>query len=275
MKVLNLVPYQSQVPGRLAHELQNNRQGVVLRIFEEIMRSAVVMGISVEAKSAKMNAVEAIDKIKEVYPTAHIEDIAEAIKMGAFGQIKLDNQLHTLSASNIFQWYREFRANHQDKMKSPPPPPPPYQEFIVTEDMKTAIMRKSFYRFINEPQECDHMIELYYDKLTSWGVLNASTEVKNDAYQSEVFKLVNNVPIEFMQTKVTRTQVREFQRYYDEREDKTKMDFTLWKENPLHKRAVWASKRKILMDFLKTADKEFLMAKFDEKHGTRGPDTVS
>jgi len=216
MKVLNLVPYQSQVPGRLAHELQNNRQGVVLRIFEEIMRSAVVMGISVEAKSAKMNAVEAIDKIKEVYPTAHIEDIAEAIKMGAFGQIKLDNQLHTLSASNIFQWYREFRANHQDKMKSPPPPPPAYKEFEVTEEMKNA-----------------------------------------------------------MQTKQLRTQVREFQRYYDDREDKTKMDFTLWKENPLHKRAVWASKRKIIMDFLKTADKEQLMAKFDEKHGTTGSDSLS
>jgi len=275
MKVLNLVPYQSQVPGRLAHELQNNRQGVVLRIFEEIMRSAVVMGISVEAKSAKMNAVESIDKIKEVYPTAHIEDIAEAIKMGAFGQIKLDNQLHTLSASNIFQWYREFRANHQDKMKSPPPPPPEYKEFEVTEEMKNAVMRKSFYRFISEPDECDHMIELYYDKLTSWSVLNASTEVKNDAYQSEVFKLVNNVPFEFMQTKQLRTQVREFQRYYDDREDKTKMDFNMWKENPLHKRAVWASKRKILMDFLKTADKEQLMAKFDEKHGTTGSDSLS
>jgi hypothetical protein len=275
MKVMNLVPYNSQLPGRISHELQNNRQGVVLRIFEEIMRSAVVMGISVEAKSAKMNTVEAIDKIKEVYPTAHIEDIAEAIKMGAFGQIKLDNQLHTLSASNIFQWYREFRANHQDKMKSPPPPPAPYQEFEVTEEMKNAIMRKSFYRFISEPQECDHMIELYYDKLSSWDVLNASTEVKNEAYQSEVFKLINNVPLELMQNKVSRTQVREFQKYYDEREDKTKMDFTFWKENPLHKRAVWASKRKIIMDFLKTADKEKLMDKFDEKHGTRGSDTLS
>jgi hypothetical protein len=266
MKVLNLVPYNSQVPGRLIHELQNNRQGVVLRIFEEIMRSAVVMGISVEAKSAKMNAVEAIDKIKEVYPTAHIEDIAEAIKMGAFGQIKLDNQLHTLSASNIFQWYREFRTNHQDKMKSPPPPPPPYQEFEVTEEMKNAVMRKSFYRFITAPDECDHMIDLYYDKLSSWNVLNDSTEVKNDAYQSELLKLVNNVPLEFMQNKLMRTQVREFQRYYDEREDKNKMDFTLWKENPLHKRAVWSAKKKIIRDFLKTADVEMLMQKFDEKH---------
>lgn len=267
MKVMNLVPYNSQLPGRLSHELANNRQAVVLRIFEEIVRNAVVMGISVEAQSAKRNAVEAIDEIKKVYPTAHIDDIAEAIKMGAFGHIKLDNQLHTLSASNIFQWYKEFRLHHQDKMKSPPPPPPAYQEFEVTEEMKVAIMRKSFYRFITAPLECDHMIDLYYDKLEKWDVLRPSTDEKNQAYQSEVFKLVNNVPMEFMQTKVMRTQVREFQRYYDEREDKSKMDFTLWKDNPLHKRAVWAAKRKIVLDFLKKANIEELMNRFDQENG--------
>jgi hypothetical protein len=73
--------------------------------------------------------------------------------------------------------------------------------------------------------------------------------------------------MEFMQTKVVRTQVREFQRYYDEREDKTKMDFNLWKDNPLHKRAVWAAKRKIVLDFLKKANIEELMNRFDQENG--------
>lgn len=255
------------LPGRLNHELANNRQGVVLRIFEEIMRSAVVMGISVEARSAKMNAVESLDKIREVYPMAVVEDIAEAIKMGAFGQIKLDNQLHTLSASNIFQWYREFRLNHQDKMKSPPPPPPAYQDFEITEEMKIAIMRKSFFRFITAPYECDHMMDLYFDKLTKWDVLRPSNEDKTNAYLSEVLKLVNNVPLEFMKDKASREKVREFQRYYDEREDKTKMDFTLWKENPLHKRAVFMAKRRLILDFLATTTTEELMAKFDRENG--------
>lgn len=273
MKVLNLIPQNVQVSGRLSHELANNKQQTVLRIFEEIVRNAVIMGISVEAQSAKRNAIEALDKIREVYPHAHLDDIAEAIKMGAFGQIKLENQLHTLSASNIFQWYREFRLNHQDKMKSPPPPE--YKEMEITEDMKTAMIRKSFFRFITAPLECDHMIDPYYDKLSSWGVLNASTEDKNLAYHYEVEKLVNNVPLEFMQDKATRTKVREFQRYYDEREDKLKMNFAMWADNPLHKRAVWASKRRLVLEFLKTADIQMLMDKFDEKHGTKRSDTLS
>jgi hypothetical protein len=133
--------------------------------------------------------------------------------------------------------------------------------------MKVAIMRKSFYRFITAPLECDHMIDLYYDKLEKWDVLRPSMDDKNQAYQSEVFKLINNVPFEFMQTKVVRTQVREFQRYYDEREDKSKMDFNLWKDNPLHKRAVWAAKRKIVLDFLKKANIEELMNRFDQENG--------
>jgi hypothetical protein len=274
MKVMNLVPYNSALPGRLSHELANNRQAVVLRIFEEIVRNAVVMGISVEAQSAKRNAVEAIDEIKKVYPTAHIDDIAEAIKMGAFGHIKLDNQLHTLSASNIFQWYKEFRLHHQDKMKSPPPPPPAYKEFEVTEEMKVAIMRKSFYRFITAPNECDHMMDLYYEKLEKWDVLRPSTDAKNDAYQYEVFKLINNVPFEFMTDKASRTKVREFQRYYDELEDKRKIRFEMWAENPIHKRAVYMAKRKLIMDFLKTANTEELMDIFDSKNGEPGHTTV-
>jgi hypothetical protein len=265
-KVMNLVPASNNLPGRLGVELANNRQAVVLRIFEEINRNAIVMGISVEAQSAKRNAIESIDRIKEEWPQAHIDDICEAIKMGAFGQIKLDNQLHTMSASNIFNWYKEFRMNHQDKMKSPPPPPPEYKEFMITEDMKTAMIRKSFFRFISDPNESDHMIEPYYDKLITLGVLRPSDEVKTLAYHAEIFKLVNNVPMDFMYDKPKRLKCREFQNYYDGLEDKTKINFSMWAENPLHKRAILMAKRKMVIDFLKTTDKNAVMDAFDKYH---------
>jgi hypothetical protein len=100
--------------------------------------------------------------------------------------------------------------NHQDKMKSPPPPPPEYKEFMITEDMKTAMIRKSFFRFISDPNESDHMIEPYYDKLITLGVLRPSDEVKTLAYHAEIFKLVNNVPMDFMYDKPKRLKCREF-----------------------------------------------------------------
>jgi hypothetical protein len=97
-------------------------------------------------------------------------------------------------------------------------------------------------------------------------VLRPSDEVKTLAYHAEIFKLVNNVPMDFMYDKPKRLKCREFQNYYDGLEDKTKINFAMWTDNPLHKRAIIMAKRKMVIDFLKTTDKNAIMDAFDKHH---------
>lgn len=265
MKVYNLVPAVISEPGRLSVELAHDKQKVILRIFEEIVRSAVIMGINVEAQSAKHNAIEVVDYIKKQWPYAHIDDICQSIKMGAYGQLKFDGQLSTLSASNIYQWYKEFRLSHQDKMVAPPPAPPPaYPE--PTEDMKKTIIRESFESYINDPVEKEHMANLHFDRLVALG-LNLSNQDKIDAFHKELQKLINNPPIDLFKEKKGRIQIREIQNYWDSLEDKGQYNYNLHAENPLHKQAVTQSKIKLANAWLKKQDKNELLKKFDEKYG--------
>jgi cellobiose-specific phosphotransferase system component IIA len=262
MKIYNMVPAVISEPGRLSTELARDKQSVVLKIFEQISRAAVIMGINVEGASAKHNAIEAIDYIKKNYPYAHVDDICQAIKMGAFGQLKFDGQLSTLSASNIFQWYKDFRLNHQDKMVSPPP------AVVVTNDepdeqMKKDAIRASFINFITDPKANDILVDLHFDRLLKIG-LNLSNEEKRESFNKEMTKIINNPPIEFYQNKKTREMVREIQTYWDSLEDKHKYNYSLMAENAMHKRAVWASKKDVCIKYIASQDKETLIKKFDE-----------
>lgn len=264
MKIYNLVPYEANQPGRLTTEYARDKQAVVLKIFEQINRSALIMGISVDAHVAKHNAIEAISHIKTSYPHAHIDDICKAIKMGAFGEIKLDNQLNTLSASNIFQWYKEFRLNHQDKMVSPPPAPKPY----ITEpdeDVKKTIARMSFEKFISDVRNNDLIIELHFDVLLKIG-MELSKEEKKETFTKQMEKLINNPPIEFYTSKKTREQVREIQTYWDSLEDKNQYDYPRMSHNIMHKQAVRDTKKAIAMKYVGSMSKEEIMAKYDEVH---------
>jgi len=264
MKIYNLVPYEANQPGRLTAEYARDKQAVVLKIFEQINRSALIMGINVDAHVAKHNAVEAIGKIKTSYPHAHIDDVCLAIKMGAFGEIKLENQLNTLSASNIFQWYKEFRLNHQDKMVSPPPAPKPY----ITdpdEDVKKTIARMSFEKFISDVRNNDLIIEIHFDVLLKIG-LELSNEEKRKVFNQQMEKLVNNPPIEFYTNKKSREQVRELQTYWDSLEDKDKYDYPRMSYNIMHKQAVRDTKKTIAIKYVGSMSKEEIMAKYDAIH---------
>ncbi len=266
MKVMNLVPYQDDVPGRIASELRRDKQSVIFKIFEEINRNALIMGISVDAGSAKANAVEAVDFIKNTFPTAHIDDICKSMRMGAYGQLRFDGQMNTLSASNIFQWYKLFRQDHQDKMVAPPAArllPEP----TITDNMKKEVVRESFINFITNPREYELIIPMHFDKLIQIGVLTLTDDEKRKAYLDEAFILVNNPPLDLMKDRKGRESVREYQTYYDSLEKKEDFKYHLYKDNPMHKTALFNAKKRIAINFLKNADKEQIIKLYDQTYG--------
>ena len=265
MKIHNLVPAVMSEPGRLSTELARDKVGVVMKIFNEITRASVIMGIHVDAQTAKFNAKESIDHIKKTYPFAHVDDICNAITMGAYGQLKFEGQLTTLSASNIYQWYKELRLNHQDKMVSPPIAPANIEQ-EVTEEMKKHEMRESFSKFISDVKQHDIVLDIHFEKLLKMG-LELTNEDKRKVFAEEMEKLVNNPPIELFYDKKNRELVREMQRYWDTLKDKDTYNYALMPHNPLQKKAVWFTKRTFAIRFCEKIGKEALLAKFDEIYG--------
>ena len=265
MKIHNLVPAVMSEPGRLSTELAKDKVGVVMKIFNEITRASAIMGIHVDAQTAKFNAKESIDFIKKTYPFAHVDDICNAITMGAYGQLKFEGQLTTLSASNIYQWYKELRLSHQDKMVSPPASPVNHEQEI-TEEMKKHEIRESFIKFISDVRQNDIVLDWHFDKLVKLG-LELTSEEKRAVFNDEMAKLVDNPPIELFYDKKNRELVREMQRYWDTLEDKNSYNYNLMPKNPLHKKAVWGTKRTFAIRFCEKMGKDVLLAKFDEVYG--------
>ncbi len=183
--------------------------------------------------------------------------------MGAYGQLKFEGQLSTLSASNIFQWYKEFRLNHQDKMVSPPASAK-IEEPQYSSEMKDNVIKESFIKFISDPKQNDILLDMHFDKLVKIG-LDLSKEHKRNLFNSELEKLIDNPPVEFYKDKKHREEVREIQNYYDSLEDKHKYDYNLMALNCMHKRCVRSTKLRTAIEFIREVGTEELIKRYEGK----------
>jgi hypothetical protein len=258
----NFIPAEMNISGRLMHDFSQNQGKVMLTLTEAIIRAHVVMGLNMDAQKVNLTATEALKKIIDVYPHAWIEDIVKSLQMASYGEIKLSDQLTTISPANIYGWYKEFRTNFGHLTKSPPPKE--ITVFEPTEEQKKAIMRKAFYHFINEPKENDTALDIYYNKLIVIGAMEVSDEIKLSEYLIEASKMNEAPPYEFLTERKIRKQLYEYQDYYKSLENKAEFKFNLFVDNFVHKRVIFCSKRNIVTRFLKTADKVVLMDLFDK-----------
>lgn len=251
------------VAGRLTHDFGANEAKVVLRLTEAILKAHVVMGLNIDAQKVNVTAVEALKKIMSVYPHAWIDDVLKSLSMASYGEIKLDDQLTTISAANIYGWYKYFR-NNLGHMSTSPAPPQNITMYEVSEEQKRAIMRKSFFAFIDNPNENDMALDIYYQKLIDIGAMSITDEEKNAQYFLEAEKMVQAPPYEYLTDKKTRKQLYEYQDYYKSVADKSEFKYATLSDNFIHRIIVKGAKRRIVMQFLKTANKEEVLKMFDE-----------
>jgi hypothetical protein len=244
-------------PGRLNFDLSQNRNSVEAKLAESIFKAAIIMGLSVSGQGITITAKEVITKILSVYPAAFVDDICLAINMAAFGEIKLENQLTVLSAANIFGWYKEFRLNHSEK--STMPYLPTNQIPVMADADKHLIMIDAFTDFINDPQKHDTAIDVYYTKLEKINAYNASNEEKLQMLFKYLKKFIEGMPMEILRDQVKRKQAYQFKDYLDALPDYNQMNTSMWRENPIFKKAVEASKKELLLNFLQKADKKQLI----------------
>ena len=258
----NIGPPEMNVVGRLSHDFAQNEAQVLLKLTEAILKAHVVMGLNIDAQKVNISAVEALKKIKDVYPHAWVDDVIRSLSMASYGEIKLDDQLNTISPANIFGWYKYFR-NNLGHLSSAPIPPEKITMYHQTEEQKKAMMRKGFYAFINEPNENDTMLEVYYRKLIAIGAMNVSDEEKNESYFLSAEKMIQAPPYDYLIDRKTRKAVYEYQDYFKSVSDKKDFKFSKMEDNFIHRQIVRNAKKSIVINFLKTANKEVLMELFD------------
>ena len=252
-------------PGRLRFEFEHDPKSVVLKINDELHKASLVMGLNADAKILAVTALEVVKKIIDVYPHSPVEDIALAIRMASFGEIKLDNQLTTISASNIFNWYKQFRLEHSSKSTLPPPTPMHSLFTEPTEAEKLKLIRDSFFKFIKNPNFNDLSMDFQFQKLIDIGAFEPSTDEKRGYYFKEAIKMTQAPPIDFLKDREKRRDVFAYQDRF--KEHKEGMVFTGLESNALHKYIIDQSKRKMVMDFLSMAEEEQLITLFELKYG--------
>lgn len=250
-----------QTAGRLNYELGNNRKDTLAKIAGDIHKAALVMGIGVDGEKSALTAMEALRKILEVYPTAWVQDISKAIEMGSFGQIKLPDQLNTISALNIFQWYKELRTTHPQLIGEPQIKK---EEKEVTNEEKYKLSIEGFRIFLNS-QKNDELAQIvFYDRFVKMGVVSPTVEDKNARTKAEIEKLLKNIPLEILQDSNERKAANAFRAYYNELEEPKKVVWADWANNPLLDEAIRRVKRLLMQEALEFYEKEELMTMYQE-----------
>jgi hypothetical protein len=249
--------------GRLNYEFGANKKNTLAQIASDIHKAALVMGISVDGEKSVLTASEALKKILEVYPTAWVKDVSKAIEMASFGQIKLENQLNTISAANIFQWYRELRINHPDKIGIP------YLKNHQTQEMsgeqKYQLAIEGFKRLLTvyKTDEIGQMV--YYNRFQKMGLLELSKESKIQRTTEEIDKLLARIPVDILTDRLKRKKAHEFRDYYNELAEPKKVNWAMWSENPIVQTAISNLQRKLVIELLDFCDHEELFEDY-KKH---------
>lgn len=255
-------------PGRLQHDFETDPKSVVMKVNDALHKAALVMGLNADAKTLAITASEAVKKILEVYPHAPVDDVTLAVSMASYGEIRLENQLTTISALNVYQWYKQFRHEHSHRSTLPPPKSSITGYTEPSEDEKRKIVRDAFVQFVNEPKFHDLTLDFQYRKLVDIGAFEPSIEERRAYYFREAFKLTQAPPIHLMKDKKSRGDIYAFQDLFNQHGENLIFTSEL-KDNALHKLIADNAKRQLLIDFMAIADKDELIKIYDEKHGKK------
>ena len=182
------LPIKDQ-PGRLSHEVAKSKTNVTAILIGAIVKAQDNMGIvNSDSDKVKSAAESAIKKILEVYPGAMVADIAKALEMASFGQIKLPDQLNVISAANIFNWYKILRSEHAEKMTIPMVPVPNSMP-EPTIDEKAQLIRDFFQKGISDPDSIIGGFDSIFRRIISLGMYSVNAQYMEDKFRSEMNRI--------------------------------------------------------------------------------------
>jgi hypothetical protein len=244
-KAYFLYPYLAK-EGGLYFEYNRRKKEVLIEILGEVHKAALVMGISLDGEKSAVTTQEAVKKILDVYPTAWVEDIKKALEMASFGIIKLPDQLNTISAANIFQWYKELRINHPDKigeqMKNT------FVEAEMPAHQKYSLMLTAFKDFLNGRANDPHFQMLYYDRFLKMGYIYTTDERKVEMMKQEIEHLLDHYPKDIFEDGSLRRAANLFKAYYRDLPEPKTVNWGSWGDNPILRKARAIIKAKLVKE---------------------------
>jgi len=254
--------FLKEKPGRLSYEFAKDSQMVYAQVSAGIIAAHGVMKLTFKDQGECLKTAEAaIKKIMEVYPHAIIDDILKALEMASFGEIKLDDQLTTISAANIFGWYKKFRMDFGHLSKAcPPPPPKEVVEYYANKKHEEAV---AFYReWLFEPDKSMYGLHLYYDRLIEWKFIDPLPEFKTKVFNevlAEFCKEMDPARIytgypDFKERNLVKEMIQEFT-------DTGKLDFKKYKGTKPFEKLAEKAKLKVIEDSLKFCNKNEIIQK--------------
>jgi hypothetical protein len=255
------MPYQNlEKLGRLHFEYGQRKKDLMADMLATVHQAAVVMGISLDGAKSAVTVNEAMKKILEVYPTAWVEDIKKAVNMASYGQIKLPDQLHTISAHNIFQWYRELRVNHPDKVGEQMRTT--YQEVEIPPLDKYRLMARAFNDFITAKNPDPFLRLVYYDRFVKLGYIYVTDERKVELMMAEIVRILDHYPMDIFEDGALRRQANLFKNYFKELPEPKKVNWGQWGDNPILRKARALVKAELVREVVEFVGVEQMMNDF-------------
>jgi hypothetical protein len=254
--------------GCLAYELATDRASVAIKLTKAIYKAAGVFGISLDSEKASFTINEIITKVVKDYPNAFIDDICLAIELASFGEIKLENQLTTISAHNVFMWYKEFRMNHSHKSsKAFTVNREDTTESEPSEAEKYKIKYTAFERFMNDPINNEIGMVLYYDVMVKIGAIEVPSPTdRQNAYLELALEYSNSIPVDLLMKNELRRKAYEFADYVKEYDKANVFRYDLWDKNPLHERVVRECKSRIILKTIKEKSPKTILELYKSKY---------
>ena len=266
------LPIKDQ-PGRLSHEVARNKTDVIAILIGGIVKAQENMGIvNSDSDKIKQAAEAAIKKILEVYPGAMVADIVKALEMASFGQIKLPEQLNVVSAANIYNWYKNLRSEHSDKMSIPMYPPRNAMP-EPTIDEKAQLIRDFFQKGITNPDSIIGGFDSTFRKIIALGLYSVNAQYMEDKFRSEMSRVSFAFKIVSAADQKKKGQLIQLQNHINTVYKDSKIDFKVLQVDENFRDAfVLVSdsvKKEIVKEVMKTNTVESVMKLYDSHEQNR------
>jgi hypothetical protein len=253
-------------PGRLWMEIRENEKTTLEQIYLALEKASQVMGLSVDSKSLVLMAKDAPKYILEAYPLSQVEDVLKAIEYGSIGRIELKDQLHGLSARNIFQWYSAFRQQFPQEMKQPIVPVGQYYPPEPSPEEKIKLRIQAFQQWLElSDKEKELMAATFYASMIETGVMvEPEPKTKTDLYWQIAADLFQKVGAEIRAT--TDLPIADFKAMKEAYEANQNKPFLLgekFKFNRVHQYLAQKCKSILAIQFVSGKDKSELAKSFE------------
>jgi len=236
---VDLLPHTMQ-EGRLRKALHDSEAQTIEKVFVALKQAHITMGLNFEESDLIAKSKSIIDFVIQDHHLAWLEDLIKAIQWGSFGKLESKNELTTISARNVFQWYKILRKDFPADLSHPmltSNPGPLNRIPEPTEEEKKELARNFFKRAITDPDLITGGIDLAFSDLIKIGVFKPTLENMEQRFRSELNRVAFSFVVKTPSDQELKGQLIQIKNHVNSLPEGEKINFQKLKEMENLKRA--------------------------------------